>query len=1848
MIVSVCLPMIGALDAPAELDRAADRSETHGGSTDPCLGHDACHGTDAGSAGNEINLTDDFSWTGEETVTWYGSEANATGYSATAEENIDSYLIDMPAGYGLTVDILWNYTGVSMDQYAFMVAMGPGDGCMTNYYVCDWGYDYYSTTGHVAISSDGEDMGGNYGAGIGSSSYSGGAIDIAGDPVTVLVWCYYCHYSGVSNEYTMNITVWPGDGGVRGDETTPQYSQLGSVNMYGDYTTYYDFEFELDGSVPADVMIECDYWCPYENYIDITLPNGTVWTEGYWASYWAGTIATFSDAGTYHVEIFDSYGDAGVAMNVGALLGNFSGLLTATDYVFEDSASGHVDSTDTSDIYAIYLPENYKANVTLKWENSADLDLEIYSDWDATTETLSGMLAYSWFDQPEFVDLGQLGAAQTVYAEVIHYSGPSSGYFLELETEPGAPPPCFFQDDGSAEGEGVYTAAGGDAPGGDYSPDDDPIDVSGHAVDNGDGTWSGEFTGMACDGYDEQDWFSVSVPAGHGAHVMLEWPEGVDTNFNDTTEVEGLLSLQLYTSTGSAVTYVPYGLETNPTAAATNESYTWASTLSVDSDLYIKVSLLEMTEDYENNYTVTFSIYNATEHPWQMACQNDAGLAPIGGCADAGATHTDSLNLTTVNQTFTGYGHDEFDEYDYYRIYLPTNYAAEICVDFPVHNDIDVALYYVNPTYGWLSFIASSYYDNPECVWAQYDDAGQDIFLRVWTDIGSGNYEVSMSFLTPGLAPGDNQDDCGMAGSVPGGDAADLVYPGTWSGHTFTNESTQADLNPYDANGSVRESWDGGVCTGWVSYVWDSYDMYSIAVPEGTYVNIDYDFDLEGEGDPNTYHAVYMLMCQMQHMPCQYPANGAYYVMTNSGYGLDTLSQNSGLWPVGTFHNSSGCDTPFPNPECATNGWDASNSEANTPGWLYVYVWTCCASAPDHEYEMNITFHPLSDLEGGVQNDANSGTDAGPGPSTAIHANDFLNQSQSDTLANDGVLTFDGWNMAGLDSTDRFTFDVPANHGVEIELTPGDDRPDVWMLLDVFDNSWNQIGGMYYSNPQVYNTSTIASPFDSWMGIGVRNWGNYDTEDGTNYTVNVTFYTLDADGDGWLDQLEIDCNTDPYDANSTPTDTDGDGECDFLDEDIDGDGVGNDLDEMPMDENGTADLDGDGIPDDTDPDVDGDGWDNIEELVCLGAGSMADVDNTTVPTDYDGDGLCDTVAASDIDHALASTYLDPDGDNDGTDDETDAFDFDPCADTDTDHDQMPDDILGGLNDSSDMGNPDWTTMLNGVDYDGPAGVPDGEFDNLLDANGDGDYGDLADDYDGDGVSNEDEMAAYGGYTWSIQDYCHPATPTGLVEDTDDDGDGYNDTYEAACGSDPLLPMSFPTDNDGDDECDTLDDDDDNDGVADADDLWPLDHTEWSDNDGDGQGDNRDMDDDNDGWWDSCDQSDWLAAQNSSLSGEAVEGINYFPGQTGGIASTCPDNVDAFPEDADEWIDTDGDGVGDNTDLDDDDDGWLDADEITCGSDPLSDAAYDPAITGIQGQPLDADGDDLCDVAMDEDDDGDGIEDEFDAFPTDASENADSDGDGIGDDTDDDNDNDGWTDDQEKACFALQEDQWLDTMQVPTDNDRDGECDLVDGDDDNDGVIDLDDAFPNNPLEREDSDGDGIGDNSDNDDDGDGWLDATEVSCANAGGTGDKDEASETPSDFDGDGICDATDVDDDNDGHPDPKCVGSASKVEYVDCAVGDEDRFPRDATEWYDANEDGLGDEANPVTLIDKMTFDPLPYLGIVAVIGALGYGLLQMNQGASRSDEDEAEDYTEEFEDFDFEDDDEPVDDDEDNEED
>ena len=147
----------------------------------------------------------------------------------------------------------------------------------------------------------------------------------------------------------------------------------------------------------------------------------------------------------------------------------------------------------------------------------------------------------------------------------------------------------------------------------------------------------------------------------------------------------------------------------------------------------------------------------------------------------------------------------------------------------------------------------------------------------------------------------------------------------------------------------------------------------------------------------------------------------------------------------------------------------------------------------------------------------------------------------------------------------------------------------------------------------------------------------------------------------------------------------------------------------------------------------------------------------------------------------------------------------------------------------------------------------------------------------------------------------------------------------------------------------------------------------------------------------------------------------------------PDALDAFPQDGSEYLDTNGDGVGNNADRDDDGDGTDDVDDGA----PLS-----------RLDTKDFDGDGLGDT-IDRDDDGDGFEDVGDAFPLDRREHSDSDGDGVG--------------------------------------------DYADSDDDGDGVADSADAFPLYPHEWQDTDGDGIGDNLDVDDDNDGLDDQDDPS-----------------------------------------------------------------------------------------------------------------------------------------------------------
>ena len=232
----------------------------------------------------------------------------------------------------------------------------------------------------------------------------------------------------------------------------------------------------------------------------------------------------------------------------------------------------------------------------------------------------------------------------------------------------------------------------------------------------------------------------------------------------------------------------------------------------------------------------------------------------------------------------------------------------------------------------------------------------------------------------------------------------------------------------------------------------------------------------------------------------------------------------------------------------------------------------------------------------------------------------------------------------------------------------------------------------------------------------------------------------------------------------------------------------------------------------------------------------------------------------------------------------------------------------------------------------------------------------------------------------------------------------------------------------------------------------------------------------------------------------------------------PNDVDAFPTIETEWLDSDGDGIGDNSDPDADPDG----DGIPNSSDAFPQQAVASVDTDGDGAPDSWNAD-----ATEQEIQASGLM--LDAFPTDASETSDTDMDGVGDNAD---------------AFPNDSSETVDS-------DMDGVGDNADVfpndpeesvDSDSDGVGDNADAFPTDPNEVSDFDGDFIGDVADTDDDNDTLSDEDELAIgtdpynvdSDGDGVADGYDAfpldSSEQDDTDGDGFGDFVDTDDDNDG----------------------------------------------------------------------------------------------------------------------
>ena len=400
------------------------------------------------------------------------------------------------------------------------------------------------------------------------------------------------------------------------------------------------------------------------------------------------------------------------------------------------------------------------------------------------------------------------------------------------------------------------------------------------------------------------------------------------------------------------------------------------------------------------------------------------------------------------------------------------------------------------------------------------------------------------------------------------------------------------------------------------------------------------------------------------------------------------------------------------------------------------------------------------------------------------------------------------------------------------------------------------------------------------------------------FTISITDVDEDSDGDGITnnldncpstansDQLDNDgdgvgnvCDNAPTVANASQLDTDGDGEGDVIDTDDDGDGVPDTNDAFPLDPTESTDTDGDGVGDSADPDLDNDGvLDTVDNCVYTPNADQLDTDadgiGNVCDSDDDGDGFSDEVEITCGSDPLLASSKPLDTDNDG---------IANCIDTDDDNDGYLD------TDETTCGSDplDATSKPIDTDNDGIANCIDTDDDN-------------------DSYLDENDAFPLDATEWLDTD----ADGTGNNADTDDDGDGQLDTDEIACGSDPLLASSMSLDSDGDTIPDCVDTDDDNDGVLDTNDAFPLDASEWTDTDADGIGNNADTDDDNDGFTD----LDELACDSDPL-----DRFNKPADQDNDLIPDCVDtdrdgdgylnSDDVFPDDADEWQDTDGDGSG---------------------------------------------------------------------------------------------------------------------------------------------------------------------------------------------------------------------------------------------------------------------------------------------------------------------------------------------------
>ncbi len=685
--------------------------------------------------------------------------------------------------------------------------------------------------------------------------------------------------------------------------------------------------------------------------------------------------------------------------------------------------------------------------------------------------------------------------------------------------------------------------------------------------------------------------------------------------------------------------------------------------------------------------------------------------------------------------------------------------------------------------------------------------------------------------------------------------------------------------------------------------------------------------------------------------------------------------------------------------------------------------------------------------------------------------------------------------------------------------------------------------------------STAGNPSDVSGDDDFDGTLNYQDPDYCTLNLTGVCTDLDFDGDGVIDQFDLDSDNDgiPDLIEAGGVDTDGNGLVDaFVDTDNNG------LTDVYDDLNGgvlipNSNTDGDGFTNSEDIDADGDGTQDIVEAGIA---------------DANGDGILDAFVDAnlngfdDVMEATPDAATGNDTDADGlpdswplvgiTDDDFDNDTIPNWIDIDSDNDAINDAIEGGFTD------PD----VDGIA--GSFGDPDSDNDGWVDAIDDGTHTSASIlNTDGDSNPNYHDL-----------DSDNDATPD-LIEaggvDTDGDGltdsfadlneNGLADVYDINNGGNAIILFDI----DGDLISDYLDLDSDNDGIQDI--------IETGDIDTDGNGTIDSFVDANADGFDDNIQAVPTSATGADTDADGAPNSNPISGLTDNDFDNDGYNnqidLDSDNDGLSDVIeagftDNDADGiVGLSPITDSNNNGWSDLGDgvLTSVSIPNADALVGPNFIDldadndgtpdlIEASGVDTDGNGIVDLLSDGD--GDGIQDTYDVNDGGVSiSNEDVDGDGINNYVDLDSDNDGIQDLIEAGEPDADANGMVDSF---ADADNTGYDDLLEAtptsatgaDTDADGVPNsnpiagvTDNDFDNDSYVNQfdlDSDNDGLYDAIEaglTDADSDGQVGSAPLVDANNNGWSDLSDgvlSSVTILNTDGNGGSNYIDLDSDNDG----------------------------------------------------------------------------------------------------------------------